>query len=123
VIFFLPGETLVVIGGVFAAHGELELGNLIGVVSVGAILGYCIGFELGRRFGRVRLQNIGRRFGLREMHFNRVDTFFARYGGGAVFWAVLHRSCAPSYAWRRVRRKCPIVAFFSTTLRADSFGW
>ena len=84
-IFFLPGETLVVIGGVFAAHGELELKDLLVVVSAGAILGYCIGYDLGRRFGRVRLQNIGRQFGLREKHFNRVDTFFARYGGGAVF--------------------------------------
>jgi undecaprenyl-diphosphatase len=84
-IFFLPGETLVVIGGVFAAHGELELGTLIGVVSVGAILGYTIGFEIGHRVGRVQLQNIGRRFGLREKHFNRVDSFFARYGGRAVF--------------------------------------
>jgi undecaprenyl-diphosphatase len=84
-IFFLPGETLVVVGGVFAAHGELELGKLSCVVSMGAILGYTIGFELGHRVGRVRLQNIGRQFGLREEHFNRIDTFFARYGGRAVF--------------------------------------
>lgn len=84
-IFFLPGETLVVIGGFFAARGELELKDLIVFVSAGAILGYCIGFDLGRRFGRVRLLYFGRWVGLREKHFNRVDAFFARYGGGAVF--------------------------------------
>jgi len=84
-IFFLPGETLVVIGGFFAARGELELTDLIVFVSSGAILGYCIGFDLGRRFGRVRLLYFGRWVGLREKHFNRGNTFFARYGGGAVF--------------------------------------
>lgn len=84
-VFFLPAETLVLIGGFFAARGRLELGDFIAVVSAGAILGYCIGFDVGRRFGRPRLIHFGRWLGLDEKHFNRVDVFFARYGGAAVF--------------------------------------
>ncbi|HEV3271673.1 MAG TPA: DedA family protein [Candidatus Methylacidiphilales bacterium] len=84
-IFFLPAETLVVIGGFFAARGELDLGDFIVVASIGAILGYCIGFDIGRKFGRPRLIHYGRWMGLDEKHFNRVDVFFTRYGGAAVF--------------------------------------
>lgn len=84
-IFFIPGESLVLIGGFFAARGHLDLIDLILVVSAGAILGYCIGFELGRRFGRPRLLQMGRWVGLREKHLDQGDAFFARYGGGAVF--------------------------------------
>jgi len=84
-IFFLPAESLVVIGGFFAARGQLALGDFIGVVSAGAILGYCIGFDLGRRIGRARLLHSGRWIGLNEKHFKRVDVFFAKYGGAAVF--------------------------------------
>jgi len=84
-IFFLPAESLVVIGGFFAARGQLDLGGFIAAVSAGAILGYCIGFDLGRKFGRPRLIHYGRWMGLDEKHFKRVDDFFARYGGAAVF--------------------------------------
>jgi undecaprenyl-diphosphatase len=84
-IFFLPAETLVVIGGFFAARGQLDLGDFIVVVSTGAILGFCLGFELGRKFGRPKLIQYGRWIGLDEKHFKRVDVFFTRYGGAAVF--------------------------------------
>jgi len=83
-VFFLPAETLVFIGGFFAARGQFEIRDFIIVVSAAAILGYCIGFDLGRRFGRPRLLRFGRWIGLDEKHFNRVDVFFARYGGAAV---------------------------------------
>jgi membrane protein DedA with SNARE-associated domain len=83
-VFFLPAETLVVIGGFFAARGMFDVRTFIAVVILGAILGYSIGFGLGRRLGRLRLLHYGRWIGLDEKHFNRVDAFFARYGGAAV---------------------------------------
>jgi len=82
--FFLPGESLVVIGGFYAARGQLDLGELIVIVSVAAILGYCAGFELGRRLDRARILRLGRWTGLREWHFHKADSFFARYGGRTV---------------------------------------
>ena len=84
-IFFLPAESLVVIGGFLASRGHLDLVDFIEVVSIGAILGYCIGFDLGRRIGQPRLLHSGRWIGLNEKHFKRVDVFFARFGGAAVF--------------------------------------
>jgi membrane protein DedA with SNARE-associated domain len=85
-VFFLPGETLVLIGGFFAARGRLNIGELIAVVAVGAILGYSIGFVLGRQFGRTRLLHYGRWIGLSAKHFKRVDAFFNKYGGSAIFF-------------------------------------
>jgi len=84
-IFFLPAETLVVIGGFFAAQRLLDLKAFMVIVSAAAILGYCLGFDLGRRFGRTGLIQHGRRIGLNKKHFRRVDAFFAKYGGAAVF--------------------------------------
>jgi len=84
-IFFLPAESLVVIGGFLAARGTFELGEFIVVVLTAAILGPSLGFNLGRIFGRARLLHYGRWVGLNEKYFKRVDAFFARYGGPAVF--------------------------------------
>ena len=81
----VPGETLVLLGGFFAGNGELEVGQLIIIVAVGAILGDSIGYELGRRFGRPWLLRYGRWIHLRPEHFDRVDDFFRRHGGKTVF--------------------------------------
>jgi membrane-associated protein len=83
-VFFLPAETLVVIGGFFAAHGQLDLAKFIVVVLTGSVLGFSLGFKLGRRFGRAKIVAYGRWIGLEEKHFQRVDAFFARYGAAAV---------------------------------------
>src|SRR5919109_1208584 len=56
----VPGETLVVFGGVLAASGSLDLRVLLGVVCLGAILGDSLGYALGRRLGRPWLLRYGR---------------------------------------------------------------
>jgi membrane-associated protein len=47
-----PGETAVVLGGVVAAHGEVELGLMLGLVWAAAAAGDLASFWLGRRLGR-----------------------------------------------------------------------
>ena len=49
--FFIPGETAVVIGGVLAGLGRVNLGVMIVVVVVCAIVGDSVGFEVGRKAG------------------------------------------------------------------------
>ena len=46
--FFIPGETAVVIGGVLAGLGRVNLGVMIVVVVVCAIVGDSVGFEVGQ---------------------------------------------------------------------------
>ena len=73
------------VGGFLAKHGLLDLGCLIFVVSAAAILGDTIGYQLGRYLGRGWLLKHGRRFGFRQERLDRVNSFFDRHGGKAVF--------------------------------------
>lgn len=49
--FVLPGETAVVLGGVLASRGHIQLWLLIVVVVVAAVTGPLVGYEIGRRMG------------------------------------------------------------------------
>ncbi len=84
---FFPGESLVLVGGFLASRASLDLGLLIVVVALAAIVGDSVGFELGRRLGRGWLLRHGARVGLGEGQVARVETFFARHGGKAAFLA------------------------------------
>jgi membrane protein DedA with SNARE-associated domain/membrane-associated phospholipid phosphatase len=81
----MPGESLVLVGGFFAEQGLLDLGTLILVISLAAILGDSIGYELGRQLGRGWLLRQRGRFRLSQENLDRVDGFFVRHGGKAVF--------------------------------------
>ena len=48
----MPGESLVLAGGFFAEQGLLHPGVLIVVISIAAILGDSIGYEMGRHLGQ-----------------------------------------------------------------------
>jgi membrane protein DedA with SNARE-associated domain/membrane-associated phospholipid phosphatase len=83
--FVIPGETLALIAGFFAAQGLLELEIVIFCTALGATVGDSIGYEIGQRFGRPALTRYGGRFGLSSKRVNKADAFFARHGSKAVF--------------------------------------
>src|ERR671915_1021755 len=60
----VPGETAVVVGGVVAERGGVEIVPLIGLVWVAAVAGDLVSFILGRRFGRPFLERHGPRLRL-----------------------------------------------------------
>jgi membrane-associated protein len=80
----VPGETAIVVGGVVAERGEVELVPLIGLVWIAATAGDLISFFLGRRFGRPFLDRHGPRFRIRPDQVERVERFFASHGGKTV---------------------------------------
>jgi len=49
--FFLPGDSLLVTAGLFAARGDLELVPLLLALSVAAIAGDSVGYNIGARAG------------------------------------------------------------------------
>ncbi len=79
-----PGETAVVLGGVVAAHGEVELGLMLALVWVAAAAGDMASFLLGRRLGRPFLVSRGPRFGVTGERLGRVERFFDRHGPKAI---------------------------------------
>ncbi len=54
--FVLPGETSVIVAGVVASQGHVNLGVLIALVVVSAVVGDSVGFEVGRRYGSALLR-------------------------------------------------------------------
>src|SRR5687768_8448442 len=80
----VPGETAVVVGGVVAERGGVELVPLIGFVWLAAAGGDLVSFLLGRRLGRPFLERHGPRMRLGPERLARVERFYERHGGKAV---------------------------------------
>jgi membrane protein DedA with SNARE-associated domain/diacylglycerol kinase family enzyme len=80
----VPGETAVVVGGVVAERGGVELVPLIGFVWLAAAAGDLVSFLLGRRLGRPFLERHAPRFQLGPARLASVERFYERHGGKAV---------------------------------------
>jgi membrane protein DedA with SNARE-associated domain len=79
-----PGETAVVLGGVVAAQGDVNLVAMLAIVWVAAALGDLASFGLGRRLGRPFLVEKGPRFGVTAPRLHRVERFFDAHGPKAI---------------------------------------
>jgi membrane-associated protein len=79
-----PGETAVVLGGVVAAQGQVELGLLLVLVWLAAAAGDLTSFILGRRLGRRFIVARGPRIGVTPARLERVEGFFSRHGPKAI---------------------------------------
>src|ERR1700720_2186584 len=83
----VPGETSLIVAGALAAQGRLSLPLVIAVAASAAILGDSTGYLIGRRGLRRLLDRPGRRAAVRRRLVERGETFFARRGAAAVFFA------------------------------------
>ena len=80
---FLPGDSLLFAVGTFAATGALDLGLIIVLLSVAAILGDSVNYAFGARVGpRVFREQSSRLFN-RE-HLERTRRFYERYGAKTI---------------------------------------
>lgn len=96
----LPGETALLVAGVFCQRDVLNLWIMIPIAIACAIAGDTVGFEFGRKFGpALRGSSVGRRVG--DGRWSSVDGFLHRHGGKAIFLArltALLRALMPSLA-------------------------
>ncbi len=81
--FFLPGDSLLVTAGLFAARGDLNIETLIPCLIVAAIAGNTTGYWIGNRGGRA-LYNRPNSFFFRREHLMRAHEFYERHGGKAI---------------------------------------
>ena len=96
-----PGEASVVIGGVVAGQGEIDVVPLIGLVWLACILGDTTSFLFGRRLGRTFMLRHGRRLKITPERLERVEGYFERHGGATVLvgrFIGLVRAVAPFIA-------------------------
>jgi len=75
--FFLPGDSLLITAGIFAAKGDLNLGLLMLLSTVAAFVGNTFGYLIGRRFGPLVFSRV--RF-LKPEYVNQAREYFAKNG-------------------------------------------
>jgi len=96
--FFLPGDSLLVTAGVFAAAGAIPLAWILLPVMLCAIVGDQIGYWIGRAAG-ASLYRRQDSFFFRRSHLQRAHDFYEKYGGKTVILArfvpIIRTFCPP----------------------------
>jgi membrane-associated protein len=77
--FFLPGDSLLVTAGLFAARGDLDVATLIICLSIAAILGDTLGYNIGARTGP-KLFNRPDSLLFNRRHLLATKEFYERHG-------------------------------------------
>jgi membrane-associated protein len=81
--FFLPGDSLLVTAGLFAARGDLDIVWLNVFVMAAAITGDATGYYIGRRAGQALYSRPNSIFFRRE-HLLRTHEFYEQHGGKTI---------------------------------------
>lgn len=84
--FFLPGDSLLVTAGLFAARGEFDIRVVIPLLMVAAISGNTTGYTIGRKAGRPLFDRPQSRF-FRRDHLVKTQAFYDKYGGITIILA------------------------------------
>ena len=96
--FFLPGDSLLVTAGVFAASGHLHISELLLLVPLCAIAGDQIGYWIGRKAGQA-LYRREDSLVFHKRHLERAHHFYEKYGGKTVILArfvpIVRTFCPP----------------------------
>jgi len=77
--FFLPGDSLLVTAGLFAAAGFFEVSILIPLLIVCAIAGNATGYFIGKKGGKALYQRDESRF-FKKQHLLKTKEFYEHYG-------------------------------------------
>lgn len=96
-----PGEAAVIVGGVVAGQGEIDIRLLIGLVWLAALLGDSTSYFIGRRLGREFLVKHGPRVKISEARLEQVERYMHQHGGKTILigrFIGLVRALAPFIA-------------------------
>ena len=84
--FFLPGDSLLVAAGLFAASGSLDLWSLLIFASLAAIIGDTVGYTIGAKTGpRIFTRDDSLLFN--KKHLISTKEFYDRWGGITIILA------------------------------------
>jgi membrane-associated protein len=81
--FFLPGDSLLVTAGLFAARGDLNIVSLNLSVMAAAIVGDATGYWIGRKAGQA-LYSRPNSLLFRREHLLKTHAFYERHGGKTI---------------------------------------
>jgi membrane-associated protein len=84
--FFLPGDSLLITAGIFAAKGDLNIYLLCFLLFVAATLGNMTGYLFGQKFGK-RLFSRDDSILFHKKHITHAHAFYEKHGGRAIILA------------------------------------
>jgi membrane protein DedA with SNARE-associated domain len=83
----VPGETILLAAGFFAALGHFNIALVMLIACLGAVLGDNAGYFIGRKLGRATLLRYGRYIGLTPKRLAMFETFFESHGNKTILVA------------------------------------
>jgi membrane protein DedA with SNARE-associated domain len=80
----VPGETILILGAVYAGAGRLSIFLVALLGFVGAVIGDNIGFAIGHFGGRRLVERFGRYVFITPERLDKTTRFFERHGGKII---------------------------------------
>lgn len=84
--FFFPGDSLLVVAGLFAAAGKMNIAILIATLFAASVLGDSTGYFTGRYMGK-RLFNREKSLIFKPSRVNKAKQFFEKHGAKTIVMA------------------------------------
>src|SRR5918997_988441 len=84
--FFLPGDSLLVVAGLVARAGRLNVAVLLSTFFVAAVVGDAVGYYTGLKLGP-RLFTRQKSLFFRPSHLQKAHEFYEKYGGKTIIIA------------------------------------
>jgi membrane-associated protein len=84
--FFLPGDSLLVVAGLFAAAGKLNIWIMLTTLFVAAVVGDGVGYYSGKKVGHAIFNKPKSRF-FNPKHLKKAHAFYEKHGGKTIILA------------------------------------
>ncbi|MBI4779532.1 VTT domain-containing protein, partial [Candidatus Falkowbacteria bacterium] len=81
---FIPGHTIIILGGLLAKLGILRLEAVMVTAAFGAVIGDLLAYYIGRKFGYDFVIRYGKHFFLDEEKYNKTKDLVAEHTGKAL---------------------------------------
>lgn len=85
-VFFLPGDSLLFMAGLFAGEGTLNILYLQALLIPAAIIGDAVSYAIGSKMGPALFNKPNSRF-FKPEHMKAAHDFYERHGGKAIILA------------------------------------
>ena len=119
--FFLPGDSLLVVAGLIARAGRLNVAILLSTLFIAAVVGDAVGYYSGLKLGP-RLFTRKKSLLFRPSHLQKAHEFYEKYGGKTIIMArfvPIVRTFAPIVAGAA---QMPYRRFLAYNV-IGGFGW
>lgn len=89
--FFLPGDSLLFVAGIYSedlcrSFFDLPFVVIMFLIATAGVLGNMVGFWFGKKTGPILFHKKDTFF-FKKKHLHQAHEFFVKYGGGAIFFA------------------------------------